>query len=244
MHVTQTPTNSDVTSYQSSHSHCHKRDPEGPRKPTQAHESQPAVAAAAGGEGSRRDTSRALGMFSLDFFLFYSTNIYTHVSRRQHPLLAHQNLILDPPGPVYTPSRASQPTRTRFGPTGTCLHPQPSFSPTNAHLHPPAQTSTRFRLRSPLSTHQNPVRLPQLPTFVTRTRLHPQPRVSTHQHPFWTHRDLFAPPTLIFTHQHSFPVTDTPFHPPEPRQSPTTANPGQQMPTQVHDNHADQHQVI
>ena len=63
---------------------------------------------------------------------------------------------------------------------------------------------------------------------VTRSCLRPQPCVSTHQHPFWTHRDLFAPPTLVFTHKHPFFPTSTrfrlrtpPFHPPEPRFWPT-----------------------
>ena len=120
-------------------------------------------------EGSRRDTSRALGMFFFVFFLFYSTNVYTHVSS---------------PAPMGH----CQSIRTSFWTyQGTCFSPQPRvsthqhpfwthwdlFSPTNTHFHPPALVSSYGH---PLSTHQNFVFDPAAPL----------PAFSTRHGPFWT----------------------------------------------------------
>ena len=182
MHVTQTPTNSDVTSYQSSHS-AHQTRPgkptkanacAGPRKPTSSSSSS---------RGEGLETRHVSGpRYVSPLFSFYFTLlIFIHTF----------------PGA----STHCQLTRTLFW--------------THQHLFtPPA------------------------------TRLNPPAPVLNPPGPVCTPNPCFHPQTPIYTHQHSFLVTDTPFHPPEPRQSPTTANPGQQMPTQVHDNHADQHQVI
>ena len=88
---------------------------------------------------------------------------------------------------------------------------------------PGASTNCQL-IRTPVWTHQDPF----TPPAVHLNSLAP---VLDPLGPVCTPNPCFHPQTPIYTQQHSFIVTDTPFHPPEPRQIPTTANPGQQMPT-------------
>ena len=74
------------------------------------HASQPRYVSSSS-RGSRRDTSRAPGMFFFLFFLFTLLMvIYTHDSSHQHllPASTSPKPVLDLLGLVYAPSRASQ----------------------------------------------------------------------------------------------------------------------------------------